>query len=100
MRFEILERDGLARIGLLDIDGALIRTPSLAFVESEEVHAPEGALRLSRPLSSRKGDIRVSASLFSPDPTSTDDMANLRPGYRVSPYAKEQIKSDFAVLNN
>lgn len=95
-----MERDGLARIGLLDIDGALVRTPSLAFVESERVHAPEGALRLSRPLSSRKGDIRVSASSFSPDHSSADDRAHLRPGYRGSPYAGEPIKSDFAVLNN
>lgn len=93
-----MKRDGLARIGLLDIDGVPVRTPALAFVESERSHAPEGALRISHPLSSQRGDIRVAASSFSTDRSTADDRAHLQPGYRGSPYAREQAGSEFAYL--
>jgi len=99
VRFEIVERDGLARIGSLEIDGNIVRTPAIAFVNTERYPAPHGALRVTSSLRAGKGDIRIAASEFSPSKSSADNRAHLKPGYRGAPYA-EQVPSDFAYIPN
>lgn len=98
MRFEISERDGLARTGSLELGDSTVRTPLVAFVDSESYPAPEGALRLRRERTGGKGDIIVAYSSFFPGPKRSPSHAHLRPGYRGSPFVKEEAKNDFATL--
>ncbi len=100
MKFEISERDGLGRTGILELDGIKVRTPVVAFVDSERHPAPHGALRLRLEWSAGRGDFVIGASYFSTGPRRSGEHANVHPGYRGSPYAKEVVNDDFAILRN
>ena len=97
MRFEIVERDGLARTGLLDVDGSEFETPTIAFLDTDKYKAPPKSLRVRAFDRASKGDLKVHASLFvsEPPPRATD--GQLRTGYRGSPYAVGVPQSDFAL---
>jgi archaeosine synthase len=87
VRFEILERDGLARTGELEIDGVKHRTPALAFIDTERYPAPNGVLKIERPSKKGKGDLLIEPSGFSA--INHDGIeADLRPALRGSPYAE------------
>ncbi len=100
MRFEILTRDSLARIGSLELDGSSVRTPVVAFVDSEMYPAPAGALKLRKEWTSGKEDLVVATSSFSPDLRRTENHAHLHPGFRGSPYAEGVPEDDLAVLSS
>lgn len=99
MKFEILERDGLGRVGLLEIDGVSHRTPVLAFVDSDRYPAPDGALRLKRLSEAGPGDISIAPSGFSHHEPA-DGKALIRPGFRGSPYTEEKPRNEFALIPN
>ncbi len=100
MRFEISERDGLARIGSLDIDGDAVTTPTIAFVDTEKYAAPRGSLKVTSAMRAGKGDLRIAASTFSTSKSSSDERAHLKPGSRGSPYASVQPANEFAFVPN
>jgi archaeosine synthase len=90
VRFELLERDGLARIGRLELDGVEHETPAIAFIDSKRYPAPKDVLKLAPSASGSQGDITVARSEFSKhDGSISDDKATLKPGFRDSPYANE-----------
>ena len=95
VRFELIERDGLARIGPLEIDGVKHRTPALAFVDTEKYPAPEGVLRVVPSKKKGKGNLLIGPSGFSA--THHREMeAHLRPAFRGSPYADIRHEGDVA----
>ena len=98
MKFELLERDGLARIGRLEIDGVSFDTPAIAFVDTHVHEAPRKALRIRAEDRASKGDIKVlrSAYVQTGEPRQADAM--LSPGFRDSPWAEAEPHSGFAVL--
>lgn len=85
MRFEITHRDGLARLGELEIDGATHRTPAIAFVDSWRHPAPDDKLKLRQSSLAKEGDLSISASSFTIGSGGAD--AHLKVGYRGSPFA-------------
>jgi archaeosine synthase len=89
VRFEILERDGLARVGELEIDGVKHRTPVLAFIDTERYPAPNGVLRIEPPSKKGKGDLVIEPSGFSTNHREGAE-ADLRPAFRGSPYARDR----------
>lgn len=95
MRFEIVERDGLARIGLLEIDGSEFETPAIAFLDTDRYKAPEKSLRVRDFDRVSKGDIKIQPSLFAGEHPSRAADGLLRTGHRGSPYAGEPVLSDF-----
>ena len=99
MKFEIVARDGLGRVGTLDIEGRVHRTPVLAFVDSGRYPAPEGALRLKRAEEAEKGDISIARSGFSPK-SAAQDRALIMPGFRASPYAEQGPPGEFALMSD
>lgn len=96
MRFEIIERDGLARIGILEIGDARHKTPAIAFVNSRRYGAPDGALSASALDQTSPGAIGVARSAFECDTEERKDVATLRPGHRGSPYCKDEEPSDLS----
>lgn len=98
MKFELLERDGLARIGRLEIDGTIFETPTVAFVDTPNQEAPRKSLRMRSEDRASKGDIKVSRSAFAQtgEPRPADAMLN--PGFRGSPWAENEPTSGFALL--
>jgi len=96
VRFEIVERDGLARIGLLEIDGSEFETPAIAFLDTEKFKASPKSLRVRVFERASKGDLKVHASLFTGEPPSRTADGQLRTGHRGSPYADDTLRSDFA----
>ena len=96
MRFEIVERDGLARIGLLEIDGSEVETPAIAFVDTDISKAPPKSLRIRVFDRASKGDLKVDASLFVGEPPARTADGRLQTGYRGSPYSDRMLKSDFS----
>ena len=96
MRFEIVDRDGLARTGLLEIDGAEFETPTIAFLDTDKYHAPPKSLRSRSFERASKGDLKVHSSLFVGEPPSRAADGQLRTGHRGSPFADEIARSDFA----
>ena len=98
MRFELLERDGLARTGRLEIDGKSHITPLLARVDTERYAAPEGSLRLRAVSRAEEGDLRIAPSAFAID--GDHEPADLRPGFRGSPYAEAEPESGLATLRD
>ena len=95
MRFEVLERDGLARTGVLEVDGVRHRTPAVAHL-ADRTPASVPGLRLSRAEAAGKGDLRVLPSGFSDGATAADGA--LDPGFRGSPYAAARPRGDFVVM--
>lgn len=93
VRFEIVHRDGLARTGLLELDGKKYTTPAIAFLESRRYMAPEGALKLTHVR--QEGALVVAPSAFSP--AEEEAPAHLRPGLRGSPFGPPAPKGPIAV---
>ena len=101
MQFEIVERCGLARVGALDIDGAKLRTPLLAYVDTGRFPAPYGSPRVRMAADRSKGDISVARSSFSPEGSPADERAHLKPGFRGSPVAPPSPpSSDFVAVDH
>lgn len=99
MRFEILERDGLARNGTLEIDGVRHATPAIAHIAREgQAHTTSG-LRLSPLDAAGKGDLKIVPSGFAPDADKTGPDGALDPWYRGSPFAGARPEGGFAVLD-
>jgi archaeosine synthase len=96
VRFEIVDRDGLGRIGHLEIDGGEFETPVVAFLDTDKHKAPPKSLRVRAFDRASKGDLKVHASLFVGEPPSRTADGQLMTGYRGSPYADDSLKSDFA----
>ncbi|MBN1677655.1 MAG: DUF5591 domain-containing protein [Candidatus Thermoplasmatota archaeon] len=93
MRFEILERDGLARVGRLEIGDRTHTTPAIGFVQSDRYSAPEGSLGISLVGEGPPGDILVDESVFSGDARARTEEALLRPGARGSPFCDDKQES-------
>ncbi|MEM0343621.1 MAG: archaeosine synthase subunit alpha [Thermoplasmata archaeon] len=98
MKFEILERDGLARRGRLEIDGASFETPVMAFVDTERHPAPRKALRIRTEDRASKGDIKVARSEFVNLDGHRMAEGMLYPGWRGSPFADDVPSGDITVL--
>jgi archaeosine synthase len=100
VKFAISERDGLARIGSLEIDDKSVRTPAIAFVDTERYPAPPGALRLKGEWVGGKGDMIVASSSFSARPRRSENQSHLHPGFRGSPYAEDPPSDEFALIRD
>lgn len=98
MRFEITDRDGLARLGELEIDGRKYRTPAIAFVDSWLHAAPAEELKLRQSSLAKEGDISIASSSFSNK--ADEGSAQIAVGYRGSPFAASPTVGDMAVLGN
>ncbi|HJX04179.1 MAG TPA: DUF5591 domain-containing protein, partial [Thermoplasmata archaeon] len=98
MRFEILERDGLARVGCLEVDGTKYETPAVAFADAKGYQAPRGTLRVRSDDSASKGDLKMARSLYVSEPDSRESDGRLRPGYRGSPCVEGEPESDLLFL--
>lgn len=98
MRFEVRERDGLARVASLEIDGVTHTTPAIAYVDAWGHQAPAGRLRLRLSSLAKDGDLRISPSRF----FLTDDVGtcDLDVGFRGSPYAEPRGRCDVLVMDN
>ena len=94
MRFEILERDGLARNGRIEIDGVVHDTPCIAFIDTERFPAPEDTFRLRSMERAGKGELAIAESAFANEHAE----GHLKPGHRGSPYTKNDEPSDLAIL--
>jgi archaeosine synthase len=99
VKFELLERDGLARVGRLEIDGVSHETPTIAFVDTPNYEAPRKSLRIRTDDRASKGDIKVSQSCFSQTGETRTADAMLKPGCRGSPWAESVPAGEFAVLS-
>ncbi len=98
MRFEVIDRDGLARNGVLEIDGVRHRTPAIAHVAGR---GPPGGvgLRLSPADEAGKGDLKLLPSGFSHDQRPAGPDGTVDPWFRGSPYAAPRPEGGFAVLD-
>jgi len=98
VRFEVTDRDGLARNGVLEIDGVRHRTPAIAHVAGR---GPPGGvgLRLSPAGEAGKGDIRLLPSGFSRDPRPDEPDGAVDPWFRGSPHAAPRPEGGFVVLD-
>lgn len=95
MRFEIRERDGLARLGELEIDGATHRTPTMAFVDTWKHTAPKEQLKLRQSGFAKKGDISVAVSEYSRSADGNE--CQIEVGYRGSPFAEDRTDGFYAI---
>jgi archaeosine synthase len=98
VKFEVLCRDGLARVGALEIDGVVHRTPTIAFVDTCKHPAPPKGLKLRRSSLAKEGDVRVAPSGFSR--SDRDESCHMEPWFRGSPFADKQPDGCFAVLDD
>lgn len=98
MHFEILERDGLARIGVIDIDGKKHRTPVLAHVDTDRYSAPDGSLRLKLSGEGEEGDLLIDHSSFEGQRSPREKPTDLSPGFRRSPYAEATPEGSLATI--
>jgi archaeosine synthase len=99
VRFEILERDGLARTGVLEIDGIRHRTPAVAHVLGEGDPRIMGGLRLSPHDAAGKGDLKLLPSAFAPAGEGHGKDGALDPWFRGSPYAETRPEGGFVVMD-
>ncbi len=97
MRFEIVERDGLARAGIIELDGRIYPTPTICFVNTARYSAPEGQLRICRGDEGVGKGMTVGQSVFESDSSTGREGALITPGARGSPYCKEELKSELLV---
>ena len=100
MRFELLERDGLARIARLEIDSETYTTPVMAFVDTPRAPAPPKSFRLKEKAVGDKGDLRIAPSAYVDPTKAADPNAQLKPWFRGSPYSEIGPGSGFAVLDS
>ena len=98
MRFEVSERDGLARVASLEVDGVKHTTPAIAYVDAWGHQAPAGRLRLRLSSLAKDGDLRISPSRFFH--TDDDGPCDLDVGFRGSPYAEPRGRCDLSVMDN
>jgi archaeosine synthase len=98
VKFELLERDGLARVGRLEIDGISFETPAIAFVDTPNRNAPRKSLKIRTDDRASRGDIKVAQSCFTQADKGRVADAMLHPGYRGSPWAENSTADEFAVL--
>jgi archaeosine synthase alpha-subunit len=98
VRFEILDRDGLARTGELEVDGVAHRTPTMAFVDTWRHPAPKGCLKLRQSSLAKEGDISIAPSGFSK--SACDGNCHIDVGHRGSPFAEERKDGCFVVPEN
>jgi archaeosine synthase len=98
VRFEVQCRDGLARTGIMEIDGAVHRTPALALADTWNHPAPMAGLKLRQSSLAKEGDIRVAPSGFSS--SDRDEGCHVEPWYRGSPFSERQPEGCFAVLDD
>lgn len=98
VKFEVLCRDGLARVGALEIDGVVHRTPAIAFADTRKHPAPPKGLKLRRSNLANEGDVRVAPSGFSQ--SDRDDRCHLEPWFRGSPFADKQPDGCFVILDD
>ncbi len=98
MKFELLHRDGLARVGRLEIDGVSFETPAIAFVDTPGRGAPSKSLTIRTEDRASKGDIKMAPSGFSEEGEARAADAMVRLGYRGSPYACTEPANEFVVL--
>ncbi|MCJ7562706.1 MAG: archaeosine synthase subunit alpha [Thermoplasmata archaeon] len=99
MRFDLLGRDGLARRGVIEIDGQEYPTPTLATIGTEKLRVECKGPRLTYENISEPGGLSVSGSSFF-DTDSQGDGA-IRVGFRGSPYSDARTdKSGFVFLDN
>ena len=98
VKFEVLCRDGLARIGTLEIDGVTYQTPALAYADTWTHPAPSDKLKLRQASLAKEGDIRVAPSGFSR--STRAEGCHLQPWYRGSPFAEKPPSDCFAVLDD
>lgn len=94
MRFEITERDGLARTGVLEIDNTRHLTPAIAFIDSSRYRGPERSLSVKAIEDAGPSVIGVARSEFEGGSAERKDIACLRPGHRNSPYCEDDKPSD------
>lgn len=99
MRFEIIERDGLARTGILEIDGVKHKTPAVAYPPGHVGPGSEAALGISHAEYRAEGQLKVMRSGFSLARDETEADGLLDPAFRGSPYAQAVPKGGFAVLD-
>lgn len=98
MHFEISERDGLARVGVLDVEGVEHRTPVLAHIDTSRYPAPDGHLRLRRLEDGGKGDLLIDPSDFEAHQSPASRPADLHPGFRGSPYTEPMPYEGLAAI--
>jgi len=100
VRFEISARDGLARIGVLEIDGVERPTPTICHIDTPRYPAPQWSLRIKTPWESEKGSVIVAPSAFTPDQPGPTGKVHMHIGFRGSPYADALPKDDLARVGN
>jgi archaeosine synthase len=98
VHFEILERDGLARIGVIDMDGEKHRSPVIAHTDTDRYPAPAGCLRLKRSEEGGESDLLIDPSDFVVTRSTRDRPADLHPGFRGSPYAEATLEGGLATI--
>jgi archaeosine synthase len=98
VKYELLERDGLARVGRLEIDGVSFETPTIAFVDTPDRSAPRKSLKTRTDDRASRGDVKIARSCFSQAEKARSADAMLRPGYRGSPWAENPPADEFAIL--
>lgn len=98
MRFEVTKRDGLARLGELEIDGHTYATPAIAFVDSWMHSAPSNELKLRQSSLAKEGDLSIASSAFTI--RSDGENAHFKVGYRGSPFADPVPSGPMASLNS
>ena len=94
MRFEIVERDGLARIGRLELGERKYTTPAIAYVDTERFAAPGGSLRLKTVQSGCPEDLLVAPSDFEVGQNPARRRPHLSPHHRESPYSEDSDDSE------
>jgi archaeosine synthase len=100
VHFEIAERDGLARIGILEIDGVKHETPAVAYVDSQRYRAPDHGLKVRTGEGDAKGHLAVDSSLFGILQGVRSDGLHLDPGSRGSRYAQPAPAGDMVILED
>jgi archaeosine synthase len=98
VHFEILERDGLARIGVIDMDGEKHTSPVLAQIDTDRYPAPAGSLRLKRSEEGGNRDLLIEPSGFVEPRSPGEGPADLHPGFRGSPYADATPEGGLAAI--
>ncbi len=92
-----MERDGLARIGRLEVGDETHTTPAIGFVQAARYRAPEGALKVSLAKDASARGILVEDSVFESDAGTRSEEALLRPGSRSSPYCDDKGESGLLI---
>jgi archaeosine synthase len=93
-----VRRDGLARVGQLEIDGITFETPAIAYIDLPDGSAPRKSLKIRTEDRASKGDIKFAPSGFSEMGEGRTADAMVRPGFRGSPWAGAEPPNEFIIL--